>query len=110
MTNNPKHQSIIDAFKNSLTKNVKASVKEMPSYLENLITEKGVDTYKDINLEGFEGHIGFTYEVLIQNICALRAEDQITIRATLSAIDYLNGDVFHFLHFLAKGFMQQVSF
>lgn len=71
----------------------------MQTYLKNLITEKGVDLEADI---GLDGHIGLTWQMLIDYIAEAR-EHHATIRRTLVAIDFRNGDVFHYLRHLAAG-------
>ncbi|WP_417459085.1 hypothetical protein [Kordiimonas sp.] len=71
----------------------------MRTYLENLITEKGVELEDCIDVEG---HFGLTYQMLIDFICEVR-EYHATIRSTLVKIDFCNGDVFHYLKHLAEG-------
>ena len=68
-------------------------------WLETLITEKGVDMDDAIELEG---HIGFTYAVLVEQLAAM-PEHHEAIKTKLVVIDFKNGDVFHFLKYLAKG-------
>jgi hypothetical protein len=71
----------------------------MRTYLVNLITEKGRDLEDTINLDG---HIGLTYQMLVDFV--VDATDyHAQIRTTLVKIDFLNGDVFHYLHHLAAG-------
>lgn len=71
----------------------------MREYLENLITEKGKDLDSTIKLDG---HIGLTYQMLVDFICEMKDYHEI-IRKTLVKIDFLNGDVFHYLNHLASG-------
>ena len=73
----------------------------MRNYLTNLITEKGVDMDTDI---GIDGHIGLTYEMLVDFICqSVMSSHHATIRKTQVLIDFKNGDVFHYLRHLATG-------
>ena len=71
----------------------------MKNYLKTLIEEKGRDITDEINLEG---HIGLTWEMLLDYIeTAPSFHGQ--IKDTLVKIDFMNGDVFHYLTHLAKG-------
>jgi len=69
------------------------------TYLTNLITEKGTDLDTCISLEG---HMGLTYQMLIDYIEGA-VEYHTQIRNTLVQIDFKNGDVFHYLDYLAAG-------
>lgn len=69
---------------------------QMTTYLTNLITEKGVSVDVDIKKEG---HIGLTWRHLIEFI-EVMPEQHEQIRTTLVKIDFMNGDVFHYLNFL----------
>lgn len=77
----------------------------MRTYLENLITEKGVDLDATIALDG---HIGLTYAMLIDFIVSA-TDYHHQIRKTLVMIDFRNGDVFHYLHHLAAGMVASVG-
>lgn len=77
----------------------------MRTYLINLITEKGKDIDSCIPLEG---HIGLTWEDLIDFICSM-PEYHSSIRKTLVMIDFKNGDVFHYLNHLALGMVKSVG-
>lgn len=70
----------------------------MRKYLTNLIEEKGVDLDTEIELDYC---IGLTYRMLIEFIMQMKPHHT-KIRKTLVAIDFQNGDVFHYLHFLAE--------
>jgi hypothetical protein len=77
----------------------------MRKYLEALITEKGHNIHDDINgvtNEVYGDVIGLTYDHLIDFIDAQPAQHA-AIRKTLVEIDFKNGDVFHFLTYLANG-------
>ena len=78
----------------------------MKRYLKNLIEEKGVDLDTCINLDG---HFGLTYQMLIDFIMTMPRYHE-TIRTTLVKIDFLNGDVFHYLRHLAKGVVASVGY
>ncbi len=73
----------------------------MRRYLENLITEKGRNLDDEI---GIDGHIGLTWEMLIDFIAAAKAEHK-RIRSMLVKIDFCNGDVFDYLRHLANGML-----
>lgn len=74
----------------------------MRNYLEALITEKGVDLEGEIKIDG---HIGLTWQMLVDFIVEQAVEYHGEIRKTLVKIDFLNGDVFHYLTHLANGML-----
>ncbi len=78
----------------------------MRTYLENLITEKGVDLETEIKIEG---HIGFTYQMLVDLIVEEKAYHK-QIRNTLIMIDFKNGDVFHYLDHLAREILKAMNY
>ncbi len=71
----------------------------MKDYLITLITEKGRQIDDSIKIEG---HYCLTWEVLINFICTLPSTHK-EIKDMLIKIDFRNGDIFHYLRFLAKG-------
>ncbi len=78
----------------------------MRKYLTNLITEKGVSTETEINIEG---HFGLTYDMLIDFICEAKQYHE-QIRTTLVKIDFMNGDVFHYLKHLTEGMVKSLGY
>lgn len=78
----------------------------MRNYLENLITEKGISLESEINLEG---HFGLTYQMLVDYIVEAKQYHN-QIRTTLVKIDFLNGDVFHYLNYLAVGMVKALGY
>lgn len=84
-----------------------ASSKEMTTYLTTLISEKGRDIEADLNIDG---HIGLSYQNLVEFIANTSPEDQAKIRNTLVMIDFKGGDVFHFLDHLVKGMLVSMGF
>ncbi len=77
---------------------------DMKEYLEALITEKGANLDDNI----LEGHIGLDYHSLIEFIERM-PEHHPQIRKTLVMIDFKNGDVFHYLKFLAEGMVEAMG-
>jgi len=77
----------------------------METYLTTLIEEKGRRITDAIDIKG---HIGLTYEMLIEFIGSM-PEYHKQIRTTLVKIDFLNGDVFHYLHHLAEGMVASAT-
>jgi hypothetical protein len=75
----------------------------MKKYLTTLIEEKGGDLDHEITIDG---HYGLTYRVLIDFIEQAAPETRQKIRKTLVMIDFKNGDVFHYLDYLAHGMAQ----
>lgn len=75
----------------------------MKRYLKNLIEEKGVDLEDTITeLEEID-HFGVTYKMLVDFIANLPQHIKSEIRDKLVYIDFKNGDVFHYLKFIAVG-------
>jgi hypothetical protein len=70
------------------------------NWLETMISEKGVDLETDIQIQG---HIGLNYNVLIEFLNSLPKHFQAQIKQKLVTIDFMNGDIFHFLKHLANG-------
>ena len=77
----------------------------MKKYLTNLITEKGKNIESDMNING---HIGLTWEMLIEFICSMKQYHK-QIRMTLVKIDFMNGDVFHYLNHLTQGMLKSIG-
>ena len=77
----------------------------MKKYLTVLIEEKGKSLDDTINLDG---HFGLTYGMLVAFIESMEMYHA-TIKATLVKIDFMNGDVFHYLNHLAAGMVEAVN-
>lgn len=78
----------------------------MKKYLTDLITEKGREVSDEIKIDG---HFGITYEMLIDYIVEAR-DYHAQIKNTLTMIDFKNGDVFHYLQFLAVGMVKACGY
>ena len=78
----------------------------MKNYLIALIEEKGKEVQEEINIDG---HYGITYESLI-NFIEQMPEYHGQIRNTLVKIDFKNGDVFHYLNYLASGMIKSMGY
>jgi hypothetical protein len=78
----------------------------MKTYLETLITEKGVDLESNITIDG---HFGITYQMLIDFISEAKDYHQ-QIKTTLVKIDFMNGDLFHYLQHLAVGMVNSLGY
>ena len=75
-------------------------------YLTALIEEKGKSLDTEIQVEG---HIGLTYQNLVEFIEQVPAQMQNQIKDTLVKIDFHNGDVFHYLNHLGEGMAKQIE-
>ena len=80
---------------------------EMNTYLVNLIEEKGKSLDTEVKIEG---HFGMTLGHVVEFICNLSDKDQKECRNKLVYIDFKNGDVFHFLQYIAEGMAKLVEF
>jgi|TARA_R110000765_G_scaffold231174_1_gene334578 hypothetical protein len=76
----------------------------MKKYLTLLIEEKGKSLNDTINLDG---NFGLTYEMLVDFIESMEIYHA-EIKTTLVKIDFMNGDVFHYLNHLAVGMVESV--
>ena len=85
---------------------MRKAVNDMKEYLENLITEKGTALETEIEIDG---HFGLTYQMLVDYIVPAEAYHS-QIRDTLVKIDFMNGDVFHYLDFLTKGMLKSIGY
>lgn len=77
----------------------------MKKYLTDLITEKGKNVDDAI---GIPGHYGLTWNHLIEFI-ENHPEYHKKIKDNLVVIDFNNGDVFHFLKYLAEGMIETME-
>jgi hypothetical protein len=81
----------------------------MITYLTNLLTEKGItsDIEEDMNVDG---HIGLTYEMVIDFICSMDKATQQKIRNNFVMIDFKNGDVLHFWNYIVQGMLKSLGY
>ncbi len=78
----------------------------MKKYLTDLITEKGRSMDDEIQIDG---HFGLTWDMLADYVqTATEYHEQ--IRSTVVMIDFKNGDVFHYLKFLAEGMVASLGY
>lgn len=75
------------------------------SYMKTLIEEKVRDLDDEIKIDG---HFGFTYQMLIERIAAYKDVSN-RIKDMLVAIDFKNGDIFHFLDGMAKSYVDDAA-
>jgi hypothetical protein len=80
-------------------------MQNLTTYLTNLITEKGHSTDDAVVREG---HFGLTWQNLIEFCESVNPQDKQQIITTCTKIDFLNGDVFHFLNYLVDGMIQSM--
>lgn len=73
--------------------------RSMTEYLTALITEKGHSVEDEIKIEG---QFGLTWQHLIEFI-ETQPSYHSDIKSTLCRIDFVYGDVFHYLTHLANG-------
>lgn len=70
-----------------------------------MIVEKGIDTERNIEIDG---HFGLTYSMLIDFLNGLPKNFKDQVKQKLVAIDFMNGDIFHFLKHLANGMVKSI--
>ena len=88
-----------------ITQNTKG-INQMKKYLETLITEKGRSLEDEIKIDG---HFGLTWQMLVDFIAEAKDYHN-QIKTNLVKIDFLNGDVFHYLNHLANGMIKSLGF
>ena len=92
-------------------KNIKALrvkyIKIMAHYIETLLTEKNISL--ETSLLENEDNIGLTVNMLIDFIYSTPNKTIKQIEATIRKIDFVNGDVMHYVGFLAKGMIQATN-
>ena len=79
----------------------------MKNYLTTLIEEKGTSVKNEIAIQG---HFGLTWEMLIDYIESTDSKTKAQIKTTLVKIDFLNGDIFHFLSYCANGMIKSLGY
>lgn len=72
----------------------------MKTHLEIMFEEKGIDLDQDLNIEG---QINLTVRNVLELIYNSPIEIQQKISKTFIQIDFRNGDVMHFIKYLAQG-------
>tara|TARA_R110000822_G_scaffold46670_1_gene124160 strand:+ start:454 stop:690 length:237 start_codon:yes stop_codon:yes gene_type:complete len=74
----------------------------MENYLNDLISEKGLNKETIIELEGASGTNFIPLGVVVEHILIANSTEQAKIKKTLVKIDFHNGDVMHFFAYLAQ--------
>jgi len=75
---------------------------KMKNWINTLIEEKGLNIHTTIDVEGKSGLNIIPLGVVVEHILIAPQHEQNQIKNTLVKIDFHNGDVMHFLTFLAK--------
>lgn len=72
------------------------------NWLNTFIEEKNLNLDASFEVEGASGTNFFTYDVIVEAIQNAPANEQASIKNTIVAIDFKNGDVLHFFRHLGK--------
>ena len=76
----------------------------MKNYLNTLLNEKGISTETVLEAQGFEWGTNFiTVSAVVDFIDSLDAINKANVKAKFIRIDFLNGDIMHFMNYIAKG-------
>lgn len=78
------------------------NIMNFATWIDTLVSEKGLDLEKDIEVEGESGLNWIPLQVVIEAIKKAIPAHQKGIKTTLVKIDFANGDVMHFFNHLAK--------
>ena len=71
-------------------------------WLNTFIDEKGIDTDTYFDVEGASGVNMMSYETVLDAIKQAPASEQAAIKTMIVKIDFVNGDVCHYLRHLAQ--------
>ncbi len=71
-------------------------------WLDTFIAEKGIDCEATITVDGPSGANFMPVQIVIDAIKQTCGAEQAAIKTTLVKIDFVNGDVMHFIKHLAK--------
>jgi len=74
----------------------------MKTYINNLLNEKKIDREMNIEVNGPSGLNIMPLQMVVDAIIKAPKHEQKGIRNTLVKIDFLNGDVMHFIKHLAQ--------
>lgn len=72
----------------------------MKTMLETMIEGKGIDIDKDLNIEG---QINLTTRTVLEFIYQMPTDIQKKVAKTFIQIDFKNGDIMHYIEYLANG-------
>ena len=73
-------------------------------YLNTLLNEKGISTETVLEVQGADWGTNFIpVSSVIEFINSLDVNTQSKIKANFIKIDFYNGDVMHFMNYIAKG-------
>lgn len=72
------------------------------NWLTTFLDEKGIDTEERFEVEGKSGTNSIPVGCLVEAMVQAPAHEQRAIKAACVRIDFLNGDVRHFLRHLAQ--------
>lgn len=79
---------------------------DFKTYLNTYLEEKGIDQDEEMTLnDGAITHF-MTVRNVVEFMVGLNNDDQEAIKKKLVQIDFLNGDVRHFLKFIARGMIK----
>jgi len=71
-------------------------------WLDTFISEKNIDLETRFEVEGPSGTNSMPVASVIEQIKAFPVEIQATVKANIVKIDFMNGDVLHFLEYVAQ--------
>ena len=76
----------------------------MKNYLNTLLNEKGISTETVLEVQGSDWGTNFIpVSSVLEFINNLDINTKAKIKANFIKIDFLNGDIMHFMNYIAKG-------
>ena len=74
----------------------------MRNYLNTLLSEKGIALDTMCEVDGDSGINFIPLEIIVDFMCQMSPETQAKAKTNLVKIDFHNGDVMHFVDYVAK--------
>lgn len=71
-------------------------------WLKTFIDEKGIDTEQILEVEGDSGTNFIPVQIVLDHVLKTTRDEQCKIKDIIIRVDFMNGDVLHFLKHLAK--------
>ena len=71
-------------------------------WLDTFISEKNINTDRILEVEGASGVNMMPVQIVLDAIKSAPANEQAAIKTTFVKIDFVNGDILHFINHLAR--------
>ena len=72
------------------------------TWINTLVSEKGIDTKRTFEVQGASGTNFMSYEIVLNAMIQASKAERAAIKNMIVMIDFKNGDVCHYLRHLAQ--------